>query len=617
LYDLSKLASLSNFEAVELLLCLFPDPTPQPDQTSTLSAVDAALPYLDLQLLSPPTEPLQPCLPFLTGVSYAKYQSSHPNMASENISLNSGPRNRWTARQRATLFAMEAAYQNPWSDFSKIFNFIFATELSACGFPNASFQYQKIRTQFHHLLWQKEKIVHVAVNNPEYTSEIFKTLAEISTAASTLGLALFTKPSEVTTIWWPIGLRAEAESYASLSSPSLPAMPSTPLTPRDRPHPRLQQSLVDTLTPRGSPQLRSQQPSSAQQPMSIPTPPATPYRDGPSDQPLICFRAWGSGSQGVNTSKYICVGLFPDRRNIPKASDVDPRIVQVLAKTHLSRCKINSAFISVFTSPLAAVHRAYLAGHSSISVFNLSNMDQGNIFSAPDILHKDPLHPEVSTWYRGYGELLVWGEIPESCVMSSVKISELESLCANDRAISDILQLEKIKAFGRNGLPLKRQLAAANHQADYESGKVLGRLLLETCLPREHAGQLAIMFARAWQFAWQRDLSAFTKGVDSAFCSLPDITDQEILDILGTLAIGNDDGYESEGTLCDEVMKEEPENEELAEAAYESPPPTAPATTATMRLQQLQRMVTTAASHDVDPFMRQREQINARLGYKC
>jgi hypothetical protein len=124
------------------------------------------------------------------------------------------------------------------------------------------------------------------------------------------------------------------------------------------------------------------------------------------------------------------------------------------------------------------------------------------------------------------------------------------------------------------------------------------------------------MFARSWHFTWQRDLSEFTKGVDSAFCGPPDITDQDVLDILQTLAIGGDDGYESEGTLRDEAMKEEPEDEAPAEPAYEPPPPAATATTATIRLQQLERIVTTVPAHDVDLFMRQRQQINAKLGYK-
>jgi hypothetical protein len=336
---------------------------------------------------------------------------------------------------------MEACYQNPWSDFLSIFNFMFATELSACGFLNGFSHYRRIVTQFHDLLRWKKKVVQIAVDNPEYTAEIFQILAEICTAASALGLPLFKRSSEATTIWWPIGLRSELEACASPCSTSVPAMPetrATPLASSGLLHVRLQQSRSDPLTPRTPLRLPFQQlpSSSAQQPMAIPTPPATPYRPEPSDQPLICFRAWSSDSQGVNTSKYLCSGLFPDRLNVPKASDVDPRIVQILAKAHLSRVKINSAFISVFTSPLAAVHRAlaFQAEDASISVFNLSNMDQGNIFSATHILRNDPLHPEVSRWYRGYGEILVWGEIPESCVLSSVNISELESLCAEDRA---------------------------------------------------------------------------------------------------------------------------------------------------------------------------------------
>lgn len=69
---------------------------------------------------------------------------------------------------------------------------------------------------------------------------------------------------------------------------------------------------------------------------------------------------------------------------------------------HLPKSKTFSPVISLFSTPLAAVHREFLLRNAFVTVFDLSDIDQSKIFSAADVLRNNLLHPEVGSRYKGY-----------------------------------------------------------------------------------------------------------------------------------------------------------------------------------------------------------------------
>jgi len=84
---------------------------------------------------------------------------------------------------------------------------------------------------------------------------------------------------------------------------------------------------------------------------------------------------------------------------------------------------------------------------AGVSVLDLSSLDQTRIFSALDDIR-------VST--NGS-----WGDIPASCIVGTIGMSNLWVISEEHKGIGAILQLVQIKSFPLNQNPLKSCLAAA------------------------------------------------------------------------------------------------------------------------------------------------------------
>ncbi|KAK2810653.1 hypothetical protein FQN50_002693 [Emmonsiellopsis sp. PD_5] len=250
-----------------------------------------------------------------------------------------------------------------------------------------------------------------------------------------------------------------------------------------------------------------------------------PARPSPRSSyiPRIVYRFYNADSSGVNTPTYFSAALWASGpSHIPHPCLTDERLVESMAKTHLSRYNIKSPFISTFETPLPSMHRMLAKGNNAaVAVIDLSMLDQSKIFSARAILKKDPLGEDITHGYGydGRSEWLIWGDIPEQCIICSIPEEKFQHITAMNDDISHILQVKDIQAFKVNRRGLKQRLSSSPTEIEYASGEVVGKFLRLVGLPEEYGDVVAGGISQAWQFCWTNELGykQYLRGVHAAY----------------------------------------------------------------------------------------------------
>jgi hypothetical protein len=214
-------------------------------------------------------------------------------------------------------------------------------------------------------------------------------------------------------------------------------------------------------------------------------------------QNLVLFSDFGTRKPRVSILQHTLQPVCGRQsRYIPHPSLNDERMIEAMARSHLSKVEIQSPFISVYETPLSPFHRA-LRGETdaAVSVLDLSSLDQTRIFSAQDFIRRNPL---TVGRYRGYSEWLIWGDIPPSCIVSTIGMSDLWVISEEHKDIGAILQLAQIKSFPFNNNSLKSCLAAGPGMVDEATGRVVGKLfkLLRLDVSDQRIESFAILLAR-------------------------------------------------------------------------------------------------------------------------
>ncbi|EAS29301.1 uncharacterized protein CIMG_08047 [Coccidioides immitis RS] len=432
----------------------------------------------------------------------------------QELDFSSPPnRHSWTDGQRIVLCLLRKYYKNKWDDLARIFNRVFARELSLSGYFQGM-PTRVIHSQYHTMQHKKFPVWTKINSSSSLAKREYDLLFLIITTARGLGVTLirnnqhtpvfiqpsghsFVEPTEIPVQRLEIFKRQEQEPPADFSTFS-PASDGV----------ILEDDRSSSSTTPNSPNstLRIPQPDSM-----------SPVQNG---KPYLAFRYWSSKSCGMNTCSYFVAGIWANQPNHMSQPNFDPLVIESLARSHLTRCKVKTPFISVFDTPLAPLQRALQEDDGMITVFDLSSFDNTRIFSAVDILKHEPLILESHERpYSGYSEFLIWGDISSEHIVGSVRAKDLLDLSSR---YEELLQISTIKSFRLNGNPLKRRLIAQKTPANRSTGYLLGRLLCKAKFPQKYASELAIKISKSWRFQMEGDdgFQLLSKGVQAGYDSI-------------------------------------------------------------------------------------------------
>ncbi|KAK2772097.1 hypothetical protein FQN53_004776 [Emmonsiellopsis sp. PD_33] len=465
-------------------------------------------------------------------------------------------RHKWCHIEREVLAVLRRFYTLTTTQETKIFNHMFAEQLKLEGYKDG-LRRSSIRCQIYdlerleHPVWLSVHSTPLEDMNDEYDSARHF----IKLAADELGIDLRRRMDTGSAVQQQHHLYPgflKLRSFFDIEAPEHETTPSSEV-----PGTNFDFTTITTST------LESPTRSSTNVGIPNPEPAARPSPRS-SYKPQIVYRFYNADSSGVNTPTYFSAALWASGpSHIPHPCLVDERILASTAKTHLSRYNIKSPFISTFETPLPAVHRMLTKGNNaSFAVIDLSMLDQSKIFSARAILKKDPLGEDIThgCGYDGRSDWLIWGDIPESCIICTIPEEKFRHITSMNEDISCLLQVEDIQSFKVNRWGLKQRLSSSPTEIEYASGEVVGKFLRLAGLPEEYGDVVAGRICQAWKFCWTNELGykRYLMGVHAAYDQGTSITPHV-----------DDDSDDDSDDGSDDEINAEPDNDDDATRSYE------------------------------------------------
>ncbi|PGH13560.1 hypothetical protein AJ79_03553 [Helicocarpus griseus UAMH5409] len=314
---------------------------------------------------------------------------------------------------------------------------------------------------------------------------------------------------------------------------------------------------------------------------------------GKRAKPRILYRFYNTESSGINNPKGFSAGLWATGpSHIPNACLYDQRVLEAMAKTHLSRYNIKSPFVSTSSGFLVTFHKLLTQGKDAkMSIIDASKLDQRGLFSAQEILYKDPLGTDITPGYCGWAEWLVWGSIPEEaivCTISEFRLLEIANVYPD---IESVLQVKMIRMFPLNRSELKKHLWKTPTKIDRPDGLIVGNFLKIINLPEEYAEDVGWRISQGWHFTYKdkAGTSRYLDGVRQGYAKrsspmtgskpssvlypTPPVTPEkpetqpEVIVIDDTDDDTEDDMHEEQGSEMEEE-EEDDEDEEHEVAEY-------------------------------------------------
>ncbi|PGH02364.1 hypothetical protein GX51_04672 [Blastomyces parvus] len=397
------------------------------------------------------------------------------------------PRHRWTDPQREVLCVLRRFYSLAKKDETAIFNYIFDAEIE--GFKNG-LPVTTVNTQHYDMVLRRH-VIWISVNSaPLADDEEYKECRRIIEIASTeLGIPLNRKNCDDRPVKLP-----KYPGFQLLQSFFCPRTTSDP--DADSTYTAPEPATVPAAVPATAPAAEPAEPGYARG-AEFCKPGMKPRHTRTQERPQILYRFFNEQSNGVNDPQHFSSGLA----NTMHPSFYNRGDIDAMAKTHLSRYEIKSPFISTFSTLLPCVHRMLTKGQNSrVSIIDASKLQQNGIFSAQDILSKDPLSSDITPGYCGWSEWLIWREIPESSIVCTITRSDLLNIAEIHHDIGSILQIKDIMSFTYNRKPLHHKLRASPTKFNNAAGVTVGKFLGIVNLPVEYINQVALKIAHGWRF---------------------------------------------------------------------------------------------------------------------
>lgn len=232
----------------------------------------------------------------------------------------------------------------------------------------------------------------------------------------------------------------------------------------------------------------------------------------PADKmPPLLYRWSNRDSQGVNSKTLFLAGLFCNGEWFDPEDFSEGRF-ESFVRSHVTKEKVKTPFISTSQSPLAPLHRAIANQNGAIlTVIDTSKLET-------KVLYAHPLAIRTRTFtykWKGYGEYLIWGRIPLEAIVFSVEITSFEQIIQSHRDVDRLMQTSLIRSSPRCDQKL-RDMLAAKRKSPFQSGRTLGKLLTLLEVPTIHWDNIASRFAKSWGWKYAKEIALLHSGLRSA-----------------------------------------------------------------------------------------------------
>ncbi|CAG8930466.1 unnamed protein product [Penicillium salamii] len=242
----------------------------------------------------------------------------------------------------------------------------------------------------------------------------------------------------------------------------------------------------------------------------------------PEKIPPLLYRWFNEDSQGENSNEGFISGLFCEEPSFDREYISDDEFEEHFIH-HVTREKTPTPFISTSESPLAPIHRAIKSQKpASVVVFDTTKLQTPVFYAHPIARHTNTF---TQKW-KGYGEYLIWGEVPSSAIVFMCPISEVEQLAANHSDINRLLLLRFLREAQFCNRLLWDRLARKKKPA-YKSGRTFGKLLFLLHFPRLYWEHVAAGFMRYWGWTREEERVNFLRGMKSELPYSIELSDSE------------------------------------------------------------------------------------------
>ncbi|KGO76512.1 hypothetical protein PITC_087910 [Penicillium italicum] len=231
----------------------------------------------------------------------------------------------------------------------------------------------------------------------------------------------------------------------------------------------------------------------------------------PEDLPPLLFRWSNRDSQGVNSKTVFLAGLFCNGE-LSDPEDFSEDQFESFFRSHVTKEKVRTPFISTSKSPLTPFHRA-IAGQNGalMTIIDTSKLQTKVFYAHPLAVRTKTL---VQNGWKGYGEYLIWGHVPAEAIAFSVEIVNVEQITQSRRDLNRLMQIPLIRSAPRCDDKL-RDMLALKRKSPFQSGRTLGKLLTLLQVPAIHWENLAFEFAKAWGWRCKGENDLFQSGIRS------------------------------------------------------------------------------------------------------
>lgn len=216
------------------------------------------------------------------------------------------------------------------------------------------------------------------------------------------------------------------------------------------------------------------------------------------DLPPILYRWSNVNSQGINDRASIVAGLFADPGAVPHPpTDLtsDSNSFLGFVESHVTMAKVKTPFISAFQSPLAPIHRGLRNGRGAhVSIIDTAKLET-DVFKAVPLV--ELTHTVLKNW-KGYGEFLIWGEVPAAAIACTFTLSQLEEIASAHRDVGQFLQLDRIRSRRHCTRFLYSDLAVNLPRSADNFASTLDTLMNLLEVPSDVRSSVSRDFLRAW-----------------------------------------------------------------------------------------------------------------------
>ncbi|KAI9816064.1 MAG: hypothetical protein M1827_002056 [Pycnora praestabilis] len=477
-------------------------------------------------------------------ISSQRHQFTQPfsptTLLTEEIVYQRPPKNDWLnfPYEKEALCVLRRWYTNSWSDFTKLFNCQFATELANCLLVNG-LREVVVRSQWHEINSLRDfdpswrAVFEVTFADEENRWQ--ETRESLEKTAQEIGLNLRRRIEE--NIEKPPNYSAVREKRRRTMGASRLVTPGEGR--KNTFKTKLTNSIGRSLGTRrnywdfgsqrtGGIALKSGQMS-----------------EGNTNMPSIVFRFFDNSSSGLNARSRLRAGQFENRSAfIPDPPRMDSDGFKEQAHEHL-RIKIpvemverqkgmlKTPFISLYERLLPTLYRALQSSKKPcIVIVDLHKINcKGKVYSAAHLIKKLDADSKgawaIANRYKGRSEWLVYGEIDSDAIIGFCTLDQHIRRMVGFQDMHLLLRLDDIQASYHMS-HVRAQLKSDRLGNSAAAGHAIGRLAKVFLVSKKHVAHVVAIIIKDWEISkglkWQ-DHMRFLTSIAQAITSTADFDD--------------------------------------------------------------------------------------------